>query len=230
MSEAADASEADFTPEAAAETIEKARSYEEPLRRRTEGITWMIWGLVGAGIQLTFSAGHSLFRPYRPETVHTGTAPWFEPVVIGGWLLVGMTLTLAAWRVASLNTPRLSPKPKRAVLGGALFVALLYGSWGLMQWLAGGMPQALFPTLAIGAAWLGVGALDLFETTPTGRRTLLAIGGIVLAAGVLAALVLPWSGLGPDAGRLSFDVTAPITILVGGGVPFLAGLWQSWTG
>lgn len=229
MTEAADA---ELTPEQAARTIEEARSYERPLRRRAEGVTWMIWGLVAAGIQLSFSAAPSLVRPYAPEAVpaHEVLPAWYSPLVVLGWLTVGVAFTHAVWRIASLKAPELSARPLRTALGGLLFVGLIYGGFAVLSWLGGELPEALFPTLAIGAAWLGVGVLDVFQTTDRGRRTLVAIGVLVLAAGVLAAVLLPWSGVIEYSDRLTYDTTAPITILAGGGIPLLAGLWQGIRG
>lgn len=209
----------------ALDTIEEARAYETPLRRRTEGVTWMIWGVVAAGIQLSFSALPSLFRPY------TGGAQrsygLVEALVVPSWLLVGILFTVAAWRIASLKAPSLSVRPSRIAVSAGLFVAILYGVWFLLD--LAGLPEAIFPVLAVGAAWLSAGVLDVLHTTETGRRTLVAIGALVTGLGLAALAVFPLADVAPARG-LSYDVTAPVTILVAGGVPFLAGLWQSWTG
>lgn len=216
--------------EDAVATIEQATGYEEALRRRTEGVTWMVWGVVTGGIQMSFTAGRSFFRPFRDARAGGPPPGWYEPLVILGWLAVGVLLTFAVWRIASVSAPKLAPKPRRTALGGILFIALLYAAIAVLSWLAGGMPEALFPLLAIGAAWLGAGALDVFETTSTGRRTLLVIGAVILAAGAIAVLALPWSGFLPYREELTYDAVSPLVILAGGGVPFLAGLWQTLRG
>ncbi len=44
-----------FDVRGAIETIDRATSYDIPLRRRTEGVTWMVWGLATAVAFLAFS-------------------------------------------------------------------------------------------------------------------------------------------------------------------------------
>ncbi len=211
-------------------TIERARAYEEPLRRRAEGVTWMIWGVVIAGIQLSFSARRDLVWPPGSTTEPLATPGWYDPMAVVGWLAVGMLLTFATWRIASLRAPEMAPKPRRTAIGGLIFAVFLFGSMAVLYAIAGSMPEALFPVLSIGAAWLGVGVLDLFETTDTGRRTLIATGASILLVGTIAAFLLPWGGFLQHSGQLTYEATAPVTILAGGGIPFLAGLWQSSIG
>lgn len=226
MTETVEGAGEQLTPESAVQTIEEARGYEEPLRRRTEGVTWMIWGLVAAGIQLSFSALSSLFRPYTPPGVKASEG-LAGTLVVPVWVVLGILLTVAAWRIASLKASDLSVRPSRVALGALVFVGVLYGVWFLLD--LAGLPEAIFPVLAIGAAWLSAGLSGILGTTEMGRGTLVAIGALVVLLGLGALAAFTVGGLAPN-GRLTYDVTAPVTLLVAGGVPFLAGLWQSWTG
>lgn len=206
-----------LTPQQAAQTIEKARSYEAPLRRRTEGVTWMIWGVVPAGIQLSFDA----VADYAPQ----GGAGWVHPVILLGWPLVGLLLTFAVWRIAVLDRPSLSRYRWRSVFGAALWLPLAYAGMGLALAISGiGWQGAFLPLVGIGITWLVLGAANVFKATPTGRRTLLLVGVLVLATALGIAAVLDVES------SLGRDVTQLAAIFVAGGVPFLAGLWQTVRG
>lgn len=217
MTETARGAGEQLTPEQAAETIERARSFERPLRRRSEGVTWMIWGIVPAGIQLSFNAANSY--------VHHPFPGWLDPLILLGWPLLGVLFTYAVWRIAVLDRPGLSRHRWRSLIGAALWLPTVYAAMGLAVWLLGlGWHGAYIPFLGIGAGWLVLGATNAFKATPTGRRTLLAIGTLLLATAVGIGLTVD---LASDFGR---DLTQLAAIFVAGGVPFLAGLWQSVRG
>lgn len=217
MAETAEAGTGELTPEQAAATIEQARGFEEPLRRRTEGVTWMIWGLVPAGIQLSFNAATAYVSHPFPG--------WLDPMILLGWPLLGITMTYAVWRIAVLNKPGLSGHRWRSMLGAALWLPAVYASMGLTFMLFGvGWHGAFLPLVGIGATWLVLGATNTFKATPTGRKVLVAIGAIILGVAVgIAATV----DLASDVGT---DLTQLAAIFVAGGIPVLAGLIQSVRG
>ncbi len=200
----------DLTAEEAASTIAQARSYEEPLRRRTEGVTWMIWGLVPAGAQLTIDA--------LPR--YTGTYQgWMDTIPILAWVAVAVLLTYAVWRIAAFQRSVLDPRVRRTVAAALFWLPLVAAVVGASWWIAGTLAVGHDPVLfGVGVAWLVLGATDAFGTTGTGRRVLLAMGALVL---LLTGVFLLAGGPGPSSLRL---------ILVGGSVPFLAGLYQTLRG
>lgn len=216
MAETAEAGTGELTPEQAAATIEQARGFEEPLRRRTEGVTWMIWGIVPAGIQLSFDAAKDYVQPFPG---------WLDPLILLGWPLLGIAMTYAVWRIAVLNKPGLSGHRWRSMLGAALWLPAVYASMGLAFMLFGvGWQGAFLPLVGIGATWLVLGATNTFKATPTGRKVLVAIGAIILGVAVgIAATV----DLASDVGTTLTELAA---IFVAGGVPVLAGLIQSVRG
>lgn len=217
MTETADARGTDLTPAEAAQTIERARGYEEPLRRRTEGVTWMIWGLVAAGIQLSFNAVH--------DYVSHGWPGWVDPIILLGWPLVGLLMTFGVWRIAVLDRPGLRQHRWRSLLGAALWLPLAYLGIGLTFLITGiGWEGAFLPLVGIGVTWLVLGAANVFKATPTGRRNLVAIGAIILATTIGIALAVDVTS------DLGSDITQLAAIFVAGGVPFLAGLLQSVRG
>lgn len=214
-----------FTPEEAVDAIDRATGYEAPLRRRAEGVTWMVWGIVTVGIQLTFSSASTIF--FRPAAERAALTPgWFEPAVVVTWALVGVATTAAVWRVASLRLPSLGGRDLRSAAGAALWLPLVYLGIGTLYVVAAGLPVAFYPLLGIGAAWTLLGAFDLLDATPVGRRVLVAVGILIVTAGVAASVTIARPG--PEAVR--YADTAPVTVFVGGGAPFLAGLWQTLRG
>lgn len=206
-----------FSPEEAARTIERARSYEQPLRRRTEGVTWMIWGIVTAGISLSYGAVGDYFP-------HPETTPWWAfALIMLGWPLVGVLSTFATWRIAALSLPSEEDRSLRSALSGALWLPLVYLGIGGAYLLGVGSEAAGIP-IGIGLAWLTLGALNPFRATPTGRRALLVIGAVTLTGALAFA---PFASGFPHSG---WPAMRALGILLGGGVPVAVGLWQSLTG
>lgn len=211
MSEHADRE--DLSVEEAVSTIKEAQGYELPLRRRTEGVTWMIWGLVTAGIQLSFDALGEGAR---------AAWPYWSILII--WPLVGAITTTAVWNIARVHAPELQTSRIRSVLVGLAWLPVVYGVWGLLALLGPGLQEAAFPLLAVGGAWLVLGATDLFGTTVLGRRVLLVTSGAILLAGLVVAY------LAQGAAHEGWPLAGAAMLLVGGGAPFLGGTWQALRG
>lgn len=205
-----------LTLEEAARTIEAARGYEGPLRRRTEGVTWMIWGLVAAGIQLSFEAAGDLLQGDWPI--------WLDPVILIGWPVLGVLMTYAVWRIAVLDRPGLRGYRWRSILGSLLWLPVVYVAMAAVYLLGVPWSGALIPLIGIGLTWLTLGLADAFKSTRWGRGTLVVVGGIILVTGLLVGISVD---LTTSAGR---DLSALLVILVAGGVPLLAGLLQTLRG
>lgn len=218
MSEAGPATADDLTAEQAVETIQRAQTYEEPLRRRTEGVTWMIWGLVTVGISLGFASIQEFFGS-------TGAPWWYYPLNLFGWVLAGGVFTYALWRIAALGTPSLRPRGRRSALAGLLWLPLVYAAWGLVLLVGPGLHETVIIPASIGITWTFLGGVNAFKATPTGRRVLLAAGLLILVGA--AAFAYATAGQ-PE--RIRWTAHTAFLIVVAGGAPFVGGLWQSLRG
>lgn len=191
----------------AIETIDRATSYDIPLRRRTESATWMVWGLVGA-IAL-------LVREPMPWL------PWQASLAIltMGWPVVGVLATSAVWRIAALSAPALGPEAKRMsayALAGSAAIALLFmaawvafatsGSYILLAAALGGLP------------WAFLALVQWPRMSDAGRRLAVTIGVAMVA--LMLALVV------------AFGASVPTLLppAVVGGVPFAIGAWHAMRG
>lgn len=204
-------------PEEAIETIERAQSFDRPIRQRTEGVTWMIWGLVTAGLTLSFRVLGDYFQAASPPG-------WAYVAMLAGWGLVGVSMTFATWEIAAVSLPPSSDRSWRSALGGALWLPLVYLGIGV-AFLAGDLItiSAAIP-IGIGISWLTLGAINPFRATSTGRGVLLAIGAVILLGSLIFALA---------AGDLPHDgwpAMRALAVLLGGGAPFLGGFWQTMRG
>lgn len=201
-----------LTVRRAVETIEQANRFEEPLRRRTEGATWMVWGLV--------TAGFFLF-PF-PTFASPGIAGVAVPLLMLAWVAVAFFMTSAVWRIAGMASPGVKPTRRQttfAVAGAAGVLAAV--GLGLMWLQVLGVYRDPLQMLPIGAMWAVAGASNLRRMTPVGRRVMIAIGiAIALLAVVLALLGV----------RIYDPADHVMAAAVAGGVPFLGGLWQTLRG
>lgn len=203
-------------------TIQEASAYEEPLRRRTEGITWMVWGIITSAIFLSYDVFASHFHSFDHTTGIETHAPWFIDILWVYWVLVGATLTWAIWRSAALAVPIAPHRPAGLKV---TFFWILAGAagWALVLILIPNLHPHLTPALALGIMWLTLGALNLQRATPLGRRVLITIGFAILLAGVAVQPLAPAPG-----GDLFALNTA--RLLVAALPPFLGGLWQTLRG
>lgn len=196
-----------FDVRSAIETIDRAASYDTPLRRRTEGTTWMVWGLVGAMAYLLDEPLPSL--------------PWQVVLAILtiGWPVLGVLATSAVWRIAALSRPALGPQAKRltayAALGSAAIAILFMAAWITFE-LSGS--YVLTAAALAGLPWAFLTLVQWSRMSDEGRRLAVAIGiGMVT---LLFAFVV---ALGADVPTL-----VPPTII--GGVPFAFGAWHAMRG
>lgn len=222
----------DTSPESvrrAAAALADMEGFEDGLRRRTEGTMWMIWGLVFAGILMSYWA-MSLISP--PGTADAAdvlpdrglVTPWI------GWVIAGGLATTALWRGAALKREGETRGDAGLRHVGALATImagvwiLFIGSWflpaALTQYVYAGGPLVI---LGI-STWIVV-STPLVRLTALGRRVartvaLVQIGsalivGQLLAHGIIAAL--------PTAAELAAAITV-------GGTWLVAGLYQSTRG
>ena len=193
-----------LTPDEAARVFADAQRWQRSLARRTEGITWMVWGAITPAIFMTLGFLTSLNAP--AWAVVLGWTPW---------LVVGYLITFAVWRSAALTRPREVRAPGwEAYVAKSLAVAALVL---LLHFVV--RPQTIAgPMALIGIAWT---ALALFATrlTPEGRRVGVAVGVAVLAG----AIALETASPSMEAAMLAGSALL-------GAAPLLGGLYATLRG
>lgn len=211
-----------FDAREAATVIQRMEGYEAGLHRRTEGITWMIWALVFAGITMSYwvmglvsppgTEGAADILPDRGLVT-----PWI------GWVIAGGLATAAVWRGAALKGA--NGLRHVAALGAimALLWILFIASWFvpavITQYLYGMGPLVLF-----GLATLIVVDTRLMPLSAEGRTVGRVVALAQVGGGLAFGLLVAWGGASlPVAPELA------ATLFLGGSW-MAAGLWQSTRG
>ena len=192
-----------LTPEQAATTLAEATRWQDALVQRTEGISWMVWGAVTAGLIMTMGA------------VGVAELPdWLLFASWPPWVVLGYAMTHVLWHTARLTRPDIKAPSLWSYLVKSLIVV---GVVLILHFLI--QPEGMAGPLGlIGVGWLAV-ALLTPRLSARGRRVGLATGAlIVLAAAALTLLPLTMMG-----GML---IAAAVT----GTLPTLAGLYQAILG
>lgn len=191
----------------AAQVIERATAYDEPLRRRTEGATWMVWGTVTAGSNLSYGLAYAL--------------GWPDNGLWAPWLALGILLSLAVRRIAVLSKPDVAIGWRAgavAMVGLAAFMALAY----TISTSAGASPETytVVGFSFMGILWMFFAAWNPHRATALGRRVMVAIGVAIVAMGAVYASQVPVMppSMWPQAGF--------VAAFIGGVPPVLGGLWQ----
>lgn len=210
-----------FDAQEAATVIRRMEGYEAGLHRRTEGITWMIWALVFAGITMSYWV-MGLLTP--PGTEDAGGLPDGGLVIPWiGWVLAGGLATAAVWRGAALRGA--SGLRHVAALGAimALMWILFIASW----FVPAALTQHLFavgPLVLFGIATLIVVSTGLMPLSAEGRTVGRVVALAQIGGGLLFGLAVAW-------GRASLPVAPELAAtLFLGGAWMAAGLWQSTRG
>jgi hypothetical protein len=191
----------------AARVIQRATTYEEPLRRRMEGATWMVWGTVTAGSNLSYGLAYAL--------------GWSDSGLWAPWLALGILLSLAVRRIAVLSKPDVAIGWRAGVLamvGLAVFMTLAY----TLSTSAGHGPEtSTFVGFSfMGILWMVFAAWNPHRATLRGRQVMVAIGAAIVALGAAYAWFVPVMppSMWPQA--------AFVAASIGGVPPVLGGLWQ----
>lgn len=218
--------EPEMTARQAWATIDEAIRFEEGLRSRTEGLTWILWGLINAAIFLSYEAVATLY--YGADAPLATTAdpaqqrsPWWVGGLWVPWILVGAAATYALWKSAALSSRHVRDRPPRHALAVVAYVAFIFVGWAIALVALPDRAESVYPMLGLGTAWVVLAALDPYRATVTGRRVAGAVGVLIVAFGVVVALLVP-----PDL----HNVSGLSAALVTGAVPLAAGLWQSLRG
>lgn len=208
------------TPLEALPLLSRALTYEDSLRRRTEGITWAIWGIVLALVFFMYAGAGALGEDGGPLWL---TLLWVP------WVLAGSVLTWALWRTAALSFGASERRPVGLVVTlawtGAIVVGL--GAMALGPQLPNPENSAL---LSVGIAWLLMGGTNMFRATPVGRRATLFIGAATLVFGLGFSFLLPppaWGSASEDMMRFAHDLLRGAAAAL---APMTLGLWQALRG
>lgn len=213
-----DAPEHRLTVAEAVETLDRATAFAEPLRRRSEGVTIALWGFVSACIVLSNGVLDDAYGFYDAG----GWRRAVSSLLWVPWAAIGVLGTVAVWRIAEVSARRREPGRRRspAVLLAwfAVLVALVFLIAVVPHGAAG------FAIAVVGVIWIAVGTLDVYKATPTGRRTLVAVGTGIVAAGVAFGWLTRAT---PHAGWDHLEAVGTLTI---GLLPIAGGLWQALRG
>lgn len=192
-------------------TLGRMEGLHEALRRRTSGLTWMVWGLVGPGIFFTYSFWALVVEFYAPSWWRAFPLLWIP------WVAAGVLATLALWRSAGLVVPRVGSR-RQGLVTFLVFLVVMNLAWPLSQALdlTPVEPALMLGALGFASAALGIAGVNC--PTREERLLTLVVGLVLLGIALLGSLALP----DRDAAYAFFSIVAP---LVTGAGYFLNGLW-----
>lgn len=206
----------ELTPDEAVDEIDRLEDERTALSRRTAGLTWIVWGLVLAGLVMYMNLWEALGVDAGPNGEFIEE---FQPLVALAWPVVGYVVTRSIWRSAGLTVPGLgdiSPG-KRAIRYAAIVLAGILTPL-LMGYLRGvvGVPAAedlaflaVLGGVTVAAGAMGVGCHDRLE-----RTVAIAMGSSILVAGFAIAAVTG-AGRGGTFAMLEVPVLV-LTYTIGG--------------
>lgn len=214
MREAEDPSREELTE--AVQRIDEALDEETSLRTRTEGLTWILWGLVTLSMVLSFDAA---------AWIHGGLPPLWGPFLWVPWVVLGAVLTGVLWRSAALSRPELAEARQGGLQTTATYLVFIVLVWFAVVWLPGRLHPDNVAIIAIGTAWTFFGAVDPFGATATGRRVMLTVGVPTMIAGVVVAVLTVTGAIA------NVNTVATLTSLATTGLlPIVGGVWQATRG
>lgn len=207
-----------LTPLGATRELARAARYEDALRQRTEGLTWMIWGFVTPGIFLSYALAGATYQEDFPLWAQFLFAPW---------VVAGVLATYVLWSSAQLVAPRLKegePKARWASLGWILAIVLVW----IVAWY--GVPRINEPTLFLlwlGTVWTVFGAINIYRCSVRGRYVSIFVGLGTLVSALLLAFLLPQN---PEPAYMGYVWATAVAVVAGGLFPLLGGAYQALRG
>lgn len=200
----------------AVERIDEALAEEASLRTRTEGLTWIVWGLVTLPLILTYDA---------TAWMAGSLAGLWAKFLWVPWVALGALLTSVLWRSAALARPGLADARQGGLTQTAAYILFILLVWFAVVWLPGRLHPDNIAIIAIGSAWTFFGALNPFGVTDTGKRVMLAVGMPTMLAGLAVAA-------GTVGGTIAnVNVVATLASLATTGLlPIAGGAWQATRG
>lgn len=193
-------------------TLDRALAYAGPLQRRTEGITWILFGLSVALLAVTSA--------WISETGRDPHYRWFA-LAIAGFALLGFGVPLLSWRIAGAVKSDYVVDARRVVAGIlVLAVFLITANWAV--WTLFNeyyrLSVALLAALFGGSSWALLGLSHWSRMTQRGRRDTLLLGAVmVLSAVLLYAFVAEVDSVGPRT---------LVATVVFSAIPVASGIWR----
>lgn len=194
-------------------TLDRALAYSGPLQRRTEGITWILFGLTTA-----------LFGVYYTWLSETGRDPslrWLAPSFIG-YASLCLGLPLLSWRVAGAVISDYVVDAKRVFAGIMVLAVVLIASNFVVWSLLNEYPRfsiAFNGALAEGSAWAILGLAQWSRMSASGRRDTLVLGAAMVVVGFVLLYVF-----GTEVGTLGANTLVGVIAFCA--LPMAAGVWR----
>lgn len=196
----------------AVSTIDRAIAYTQPLRRRTEGLTWVLYGMSSALFAISYVWMWEKGYDYSFRIFF---------VWLVGYALLAIVPGLLAWRIASIAGEQYSIDARRvataAVLVGVLLIAVNVGLWSVFGETR--LAIALSIVLLGDATWAGLAIAQWSRLSDSGRRDTWVLAGLMAAVGVALVYILR-----ADATTVDLDVLIFLASLCV--IPTSAGLWR----
>lgn len=196
----------------AVSTIDRAIAYTQPLRRRTEGLTWVLYGMSSALFAISYVWMWEKGYDYSFRIFF---------VWLVGYALLAIVPGLLAWRIASIAGEQYSIDARRvataAVLVGVLLIAVNVGLWSVFGETR--LAIALSIVLLGDATWAGLAIAQWSRLSDSGRRDTWVLAGLMAAVGVALVYILR-----ADAATVDLDVLIFLASLCV--IPTAAGLWR----
>lgn len=204
---------AHFTVDAALSTIEHVSGFTEPARRRAEGVTIMLWGFVTAALLLSSEVLNLAYG-----FIHTdGWQRWVVLFMWVPWGAIGAVGTIAIWRIAEVGSRAPIDGHRRSwrwlCVWAATIVAIIVFPDNLIPLAAAG-----WAVVTLGMIWIGVGVF-LNTATHAGRRTVVAVGAVIILVGIVFGMTLERLAMGAG-----FEYFTLVATVCGGILPIFAGI------
>lgn len=190
-----------LTPQQAARVLADASRYEDGLRHRTEGLTFMAWGLVASGTFVAYALASILDAP-----------AWVFATLWAPWIAVGIAFTFALHRSVALTRERPEEAPSGSDWAKTLVVTAVVG----IAYAIARPDGPLVPLGILGLSYVAMFGLNVFGSTRTGR--LVGFGTGAVLAGAAATLAIAGAPI---------EVSGTLSMVLPGALLCSLGLWQT---
>lgn len=205
-----------LTVPGALKTLQNLEGLEIGVYQRTEGTTWIVWGLVTAGIFFTYSTFAQGLD---------GEFAWYLAFLWVPWIAAGLVASAFMWNAAHVKAPPPEVRAKgirEMVTVTLFFLAMFFLGFTIYQGLVEDRSGLREPGMAhgiLGLASIGFGFLPRPRCSPGARRMVTVVGVLNIVA-VLVLAFVPYASVGQ-----SYLVQTLLGALLGGGGWFLGGIY-----
>ncbi len=196
-----------FSAHDAARALDGIRGLDQGLRHRVEGMTWAIWGLVSAGIFLSYGFAESAMALPMPA--------WAQQLWLP-WVAAGFLVTAALWYTASLASPHVGEGTAGGWIHLVAWVSFILGSLFLFQFILDvALNTALLMMFILATAAILFGASPFLGYSRLGKKAAVITGAALLVAAMAGA----WLGIS-GAGASVYGA------IMSGSAWIIAGIYQ----